>query len=542
MDTNAPPLDDEVLPGVVQLLVDRAQSRNAVDRHAAVEELYELAYKVGPKIAAAIPVLIHAIAEPDEKLGSSAQWALSYCVPDSVEPLIECLKHPHAYVRERAAHSLGNIGDSAQPAAPALRPLLVDADQAVRKRAAWTLGLIHDTDQETILALVKLAVQGSSIDKSAALHGLGNIGKALDDSRELQFHQSLILGALEDASSDVRHSGLYAMESLGLAPQAAADLILALLDREESSPVLRSALERLEALAPTADLRAGVPRIIACLPNRSDEASQACRVLGAMRPAPKEAIGALRDALHIDELVVPAATALWKIDKSFEYSVVHLQRVFDGNGESICDLICEVGPAAAALLPEVVAALCADDWDLQWAAADALGAVASSDPIVVAALMHALSHPSPIVRPAAARSIARVGKTMVPGLQLLVATPEDPRCAWAAFALGEMGPTAVDALPELRVGMQLRREPLSSCCAIAVALIGGEMDCIPFLIEVLFRDDSQAPRRAAAAALGQMGPAARSATRALEGLLDDEDYEVAQAAGNALASDRTGPQ
>lgn len=45
-----------------------------------------------------------------------------------------------------------------------------------------------------------------------------------------------------------------------------------------------------------------------------------------------------------------------------------------------------------------------------------------------------------------------------------------------------------------------------------------------------------APRRAAASALAEIGPAALAAVAALEALLEDDDFDVQQAAEEALAA------
>jgi hypothetical protein len=58
MDTNSPPPSDKKLPSVVADLLRLARASSIEDRRGAIEKLYELAYKVGPKIADAIPTLI----------------------------------------------------------------------------------------------------------------------------------------------------------------------------------------------------------------------------------------------------------------------------------------------------------------------------------------------------------------------------------------------------------------------------------------------------------------------------------------------------
>ena len=538
MDVNAPPPHDLDLPGVVARLVARAKTKNPDDRRDAIEQMYELAYKVGPKVANAIPMLIDGLADPDPKVGESSLWALHYCQPDSIEPLIGCLTHPLPPVRERAAHSLGSIGEDARMASPALRRLLTDQEPTVRSRAAWALGLLHDAERATVAALVSMISNGTSQDRHSALHALGNIGKAANDPTLLTPHQSLIMAALNDWDGNVRRWALYAIESLPMDPQSCANLMVTLVLRDESSTVREAALSRLKELAPMVDLSGSAEALLGALDKTHREASLACEVLAMVSPKPMVAVSRLHQALGKDQLVLPAAAALWKIEQRADAILPALERVFDDYDESVCDLICALGPAAAPMLPKLIEALSKENWDLQWAAADALGAVASSDMKVVTTLLDALSHPSPIVRSSTARALAKTGPVALPALRSMVVDRSDPRGSFAAYALGEMGAAAAEALPDLRAGMKDDEAALSRCCAIAVVQIAGGVDAVPYLIEALQGEDASGLRRAAASALGQLGPAARDAAPALEALLDEEDFDLHQAAAQALAAIR----
>jgi HEAT repeat protein len=312
--------------------------------------------------------------------------------------------------------------------------------------------------------------------------------------------------------------------------------MVSVVQRDESSEVRSAALSALKALAPVVKLDAAIALLASRLAEPASEAAAVCEVLGSMRPAPTKAIPLLRTALERDDLVLPAAAALWRIEGRPEAILPALKRAFDDNGEGVCDLLCELGSAALPLVPDLLRALSEDNWDLQWAAADALCAIASSDPVVLAPLLDALAHPSPIVRSASARALAAAGVGAVDALRALVADATDPRAAWAAYALGEMGPVAAAALPELRLGMGEEEAPLAACCAIAVALIATDVDAVPFLVTALQSEDPRTPRRAVAAALAQFGPAAADAVSALETLLDDQDPELAEAALEALSA------
>lgn len=541
MDYDAPPPDESELPAILADLTDRAGHVDVNIRREAIEQIYDLAFKFDGKVAAAIPSLVGCLADPDPKIGESSLWALHYCAPDSIEPLIECLSHQVAFVRERAAHSLGKIGDKARnAAAPKLRDLLRDSDQGVRKRAAWALGLMHDASGDTVERLAGMIANGALVDAGAALHALGNIGK----SEALDFlapYRDQILSALDSPGAESRRWALYAAEFVGLDVQTWAETLVRVVRHDESAEVRSAALSTLKGIASSVDLESAVPTLAARLVESGSEPSLACDVLGAMRPRPLGAAPFLQDALARNELVLSAASALWRIEGRADSIIPAMKRVFDDYGEGVCDLICELGPAARPLIADVIKALAEENWDLQWAAADALQAMASSDQMALRTLLDALSHPSPIVRSASARALAAAGVVAVKPLKDLLVDVSDPRASLAAYALGEIGPAAAESLSDLRAGMQAGCEPLSGFCAIAVARIAGEIGAVPFLVDTLRSDDPVAPRQAAAEALAELGPAAMAAVEALEAIIENDDIDLADVAMQALVTIRGTP-
>lgn len=541
MDCNAPPPDDAELPAILADLTDRAGHVDVNIRREAIERIYELALKVHAKAAAAIPSLVGGLADPDPKIGENSLWALHYCAPDSIDPLVECLSHQIAFVRERAAHALGNIGDDARDAAaPTLRELLADSDQAVRQRAAWALGLMHDACGDTVPLLAGMITNGTLVDSAAALHALGNIGKSAGPGLLAPYREQ-ILAALDSPGTEPRRWALYAAESVGLDMQTWADTLVGVVQQEESAEVRSAALSTLKGIASSVDLESAVQTFVARLVEPGREASLACDVLGAMRPRPIGAVPFLQEVLTRDELVLSAASALWRIEGRADSIVPAMRRVFDDYGEGVCDLICELGPAASPLMPDVIKALAEENWDLQWAAADALRAIASSDQMALHPLLDALAHPSPIVRSASARALAGAGVVAVRPLKCLLVDASDSRACLAAYALGEMGPAAAESLSDLRAGMYSGSEPLAGCCAIAVARIAGDIGAVPYLVATLRNDDAVAPRQAAAKALAEFGPAAMAAVETLEFLVDDDDIGVADASIQALLAIRGSP-
>lgn len=500
------------------------------ERRAAVEALYDLARNGDAGIAGAIPALMDALAEPDEKLGESALWALYKCMPASQPDLRAALRHPAALVRERAAHSLGTAGRDALGAAPALRPLLADDRPEVRARAAWALGLIGDTSADALDLLWRMVEHGATTDRGAALHALGNLGRALDDPAAFEPHRALVIAALDDADEDVRWSALFACSALAFAPAEQARMLGGLL--EDPSPrVVEAVLRRLEPLATGVDLSPWLGALLARL--HGPCARRVCELLGEMKPPPLQAVSALQALFHDDDRALPAARALWRIQPDAQALVNVLERLILIDNEGVCDLICEMGPAAAPLLPLVLEVLAGDSWDAQWAAADALAAIASSDAETRQALLKALDHASPLVRSGASRALAQQGAAAVPVLRRLVADTADNRCAWAAYALGLMGEAGAEGLGELRRGLAAGVEPLSSACAIAMAEIGSA-ESVPALVELL-AGEAGSKRLAVAHALGRLGPAAASAIPALRAASVSTDDEFASVALAALA-------
>jgi HEAT repeat protein len=533
-------LEPEEVPARVARLINNLHTRDGEERRRAFESLYELCREHGPSASAAVPTLIAALGEaPDDKNAEALVYALHYSYGGDLEPIIDCLSHADVNVRRRACHVLGLIGDNAIAGAAPIRRLLGDADPTVRARAAWSLGLMHDSNPLTLETLFEMT-QKSTTDRAAALHALGNIGQKIADRTPLRSRQEVLIRALDDASADVRRSALHAIASLDLEPARYAALLNSHLARETDSDVRWRALMAIRKLAATTDLTNYVALYCDLVQKRERGARDACEILEAMGPAALHAVPVLRETVRSteadDPLRVRAAAALWKVAGEADEIVPVLKELLAENGESICDLICLMGPAAAPLIPEVVTALETDDWDLQWAAADALGAIASSDPETLAALASALKHDSPIVRSAAARAFVRIGEPATRTLCSVLAGTDPGVAAWAADALGQIGRGAAGATAALRGTAGSPDASLSAWSMIALAKIAGDVETVPALVGLLGEHERPDVRREAAVALGQIGPPAAAACDVLLQACDDDDEEVRLAAEGALAA------
>jgi HEAT repeat protein len=516
-------------------LIPQARDADVDSRRKAVEAIYELCYRVGSQAAAAIDVLIDCLADPDEKIGESAIYGLKNCAPDSITSLIGCLRSMNSLVRMRACQSLGNIGDEAISAASLLRQLLADTNINVRCKAAWAIGLLHDTNAESISALLEMTSSPIDTDRSSALHALGNIGQALESPEILQVHKEQICLFLRDASEDVRWSACFVLESMELEAGEYISILITLLDNDPSERVQSIISSPLEKMAQQVDLHRHLPALARAIERNSKGAVDICQLLQNRGSAARDAVPTLLIALKSEDgrLAIKAAIALWKIDGQIVDALPRLESLIEEWPETVCDAITEIGSAAAPLAPSIVALLALEDWDCQWAAIDALAAIASSEPEVLLALSNALGHPSPIVKPAAAKAFARIGAAAVPTLIQILNDEKDKRSEWAADALGQIGHDAQDAIASLRERSKSKKKNVSVWSTFALAKISGDHTLVPDLLKFL-RDDDPYVRQQSILSLIAIRPLTKDAIAALTIALEDDDIDVRFAAEETI--------
>src|SRR5438552_2912838 len=91
--------------------------------------------------AAAVPCLVAALKDADNRVAEAAAGSLTKVGPAAVSPLLEALKDENPVKRSQAARALGEIRNP--ETAPALMELLRDADGTVRESvvlALWRMG------------------------------------------------------------------------------------------------------------------------------------------------------------------------------------------------------------------------------------------------------------------------------------------------------------------------------------------------------------------------------------------------------------------
>ncbi|HEX2778043.1 MAG TPA: peptidylprolyl isomerase [Gemmatimonadaceae bacterium] len=152
--------------------------------------------------------------------GAVSQYARVLAIADARRPdsvvLYAAMRDGAPPVRAAAALAIGQV--HLRTAAPALRPLLHDADTAVAARAAFSLGLLRDTAS---VASLDSALAAGSIVGAQAAFALGEIGEPA---------RNVIVARLDGAEPGVRAELLLAAAKLRPVP---AERVVAALSSDD---------------------------------------------------------------------------------------------------------------------------------------------------------------------------------------------------------------------------------------------------------------------------------------------------------------------
>jgi len=270
--------------------------------------------------------------------------------------------------------------------------------------------------------------------------------------------------------------------------------------------VSMSALDGLAELGPEA--AAAVPALVKTLSSaNADLRWRACRTLGAIGPKASDAVPALLQGLTADSANVRAyaAFALGRIGQTTD-------PILDGLSDAMFDKEVLVrraaGRALLTLNPPVDKML-----------PRYLKLLEEGDPTIVIPALH---------------SLAERGKEVVPRLR---AGMKNPRAAyWACLVLAEIGPDAVDAVPEIRSVLSHEDPDCRMEALLALGQIGpGASAAVPEIIKALKDDPFTQVQLAAAFALAKIDPEGTADEQALEGLLAHDDAFLRTISAWALA-------
>jgi HEAT repeat protein len=497
-------------------------------------------------------------------------------MPRSVTALVELLKDEDDKIRGVAARTLKNIGPDAETAVPPLIELLKDKERKRWATAANVLGDIGPYAKAAVPVLTELLRDGEK--SQAAARALGDIGP------DAKTAVPVLTELLKDEN---RHARWEAASALGKFGPDAKTAVLALTELLGDEETWCTASEALGKIGP--DARTAIPALTEVLlrdktlvNEQHDDrvrlgvcaAEAAARALGKIGP---EAIPALANLLKNEELEEEirqvAARALGEIGPE---AIATLTELLEDNQEGVrraaASALGKCGPEAKTAVPALTELLAnKENW---WDAADALGKIGPDAKTAIPALKKKLLggesmlkalveilmnkvplwNESKSMSKVVVESLMKVGPDAIPALTELLSR----RKAWRLVvkALGEMGPEARTAVPALTELLKHKKKRWDA--ALALGQIGPEAKtAVPVLTELLKHNDvrvwhlmarqvsdivagtksySMMPRIAfaAATALGNIGPEAKSAIPALTQLLNYKDEDVRSAAAKAL--------
>jgi HEAT repeat protein len=559
-------------PQVANLLKVLATGNTAAQLQAT-DQLVQL----GPAAKSAVPALIKAVAGNEPQLQWHAARALSAIGPaakDAVPALTAALKSSDPMVRGYAANALEEIGEASQPAAPALAALLTDKNGDVRRAAMDALVGIQ-LKPEVLIPLMKQALEEANMDPSLTVPALNALANAGDEGIKV------LIGELKNEKA--QYWACIALASIGPKAKAAVPELSRLV--QDKHPAIRmQAIMALGEIGP--DAKSATPLLVKAL---SDDANSvryaAAFAVGqiGVKEATSELAKQLDSKDHFLEMI--SAWALAKINPDDKAAVqravlllvnglkdpnkhvrgaaarglfeLHAPRemvlsamsglmadkdpVVRGN---VADALASLGEAA---VPRLTKAL--ENDDMQSLAVVVLRRLGPKAKDAVPALILELKDPDPDYRRGVEFTLAAIGpaaKSAVPAL-IEHMTSDEPRVRYTAcYALGKIGPDAAAAIPKLRENITSDDKFLKAASVWALLHIEPadkalQTMAVPVLTKALEESDRDLVKEESAAALGMIGPAAKSAIPTLQKTAQEaESPEVRAAAEQALKKIQAG--
>ncbi len=483
----------------------------------------------GPhRIVTAMRVLADALKQDSAATCREAAQSLSLAGPLGVPVLLDTVKSGTPAAQLAALEGLANLGADAQPAIPAVLSLRSGGNAALAAAQARTLAAIAPDAKAVVPVLTVLSKHDSVSVRVASVSALGTYPGAADATIPL------LIGALKDPEVSVRLAAVSALAAHGESAKAAVPALDAALNDSQGAVTIRAA-EALAMIGPAA-----IPALI----KRIDDphfAELALQTIGQIGPAAKSATATLVQKLSqpgklsVRELCLTlafieadpavAGPALQKVAKDEKSparapAIFALGRIGDKSALKLItnavednDPVVRLGAAWALLqfdnknpdyiaiaVPRLAQGLERPDPRVRRLAAETLSQLGPAAAAAVPALAKRITDDEePTVRISCAMALAQTGeagRSAVPALvQFLQTEPSGGRRA-ALFALGSLGPVAVDALPAIqREALQgpLFDRTLAAWAALKVRADQQQINqMVPVLLTRLTREQPEA--------------------------------------------------
>jgi HEAT repeat protein len=616
-------IDKDAVPKLVESLRDK----DAFVRCEAAEDLGQ----VGRSARDALPALRLALADSDAHVRVSAALALARIDKEdrqAVPALLAALEHKDEEVRTRAAGALAELAPRAGAAVPALLAALSgDADATVRATAALALGRVateaadlgrpraeviaaltkavrddkvasvrrwaidalrrFGVEAKAAIPAIKARVKGRKIttESYVALEALSRMGPVAvpalcDAMKQAEGWCPEIIACLEDIGPPAKEAVPGLRELLkSYRPVDRTAAVAALMriawgsDAKAITESLRELIEggwlggpayrrveaHLEELGPGDE--AALPAILAWL--KAGHVAEAASIIARLGPGAKDAVPALRAQVDDRTGADPeVAYALWRLGYKRE-AVTALRKRWEATDDwrekaHVLCVLADVGPDAAEVVPLLGRALRKEPENYRESYLQACVALAlwrvqkplEAGGVVADPRLEALNVVRRLLRDDSLEAIEALGQmgpeahAAVPDLLKALKHRDREMRDAAAVALGRMGVATEDVIGGLSAALKDRNSVVRAKAAIALVRLGKRALAVPVMADVIERRPSVV--RHLADTLIDLGPDAKPAVPALLKALGDDDRGVYLAAARVLrridpqAADRAG--
>ncbi len=364
---------------------------------------------------AAVPALIEAL-----KNDKADYWAciiLRDIGPDAapaVPALIEKLKDKRPEIRREAVLALASIGSA--DAVPKLVPLL--KDEHAKIAATYAMGVLGKVPAEAESILRQNAESKDALLSTTSLWAL--VREHPENAKLMQFTVSHLVARLQDKDPFVRAAAARALVALPPNPSITGPIFeKALADADETTT--HYMLDALAGLGPQA-----VPKLIKAL-DYTALRPQVIQILGQIGPAAADATESL-------------AKLVGDADPNTAIEAAHA--------------LAKIGPGAKAAVPQLIAAVKDPEHRASHAAIYALGRIGAPAAAAEPVLLETIKSADDSLSLESAWALVRIrgeetADAVMPDLLAGLASEQPESRATAAEVLGELGPAAKSAVPQL---------------------------------------------------------------------------------------------
>jgi HEAT repeat protein len=311
--------------------------------------------------------------------------------------------------------------------------------------------------------------------------------------------------------------------------------------RAPALPMRRVAATRLGQLGARAE--PALPALLEAIEDPDDHVSwgaeQAITAIGT--PAVPGLVAKLKSKNQ--QIRIRVLRCLFDLKERAKEAVPALIEAFQDKDEAIshraASALGSIGPSADAAVPVLLEALTnkKKPHDVRCSAAAALGCMGPRGKAAIPALLKTLKEPESVdLQRGAMFALAGLNTPSPEVLHELIRILKEMKseglCAFAALALGQMGPQAKSAVPAL---IEIVDTPVTAKPAATTWVKGNVVNvlgmfgpnakgAVPSLMKVLEKEEEEYLRRAAIVALGKIGPAAKAVLPLLAKVAESDEW------------------